>query len=154
MRTVIFHGIINSLLGVQSGAFSFSGDGFIKRGVVFMGITVLTLGLASLEGSTIPDHLSGDKVHVVLEGRTPKTKRYPDGHPVYVLVYESGFRCGLKWKDGQATPRYTRGVIPFVKQGRVGWHNQAHQTPNACLLLQKEPEPKIESEKQELAEST
>ena len=119
-----------------------------------MGITVLTLGLASLEGITIPDHMSGDKVYVVMEGRTSKTKRYPEGHPIYVLVYESGFRCGLKWKDGQATPRYVRGNIPFIKQGRAGWYNLAHKTPDACLLLQKETEPKRELEKQELAEST
>lgn len=118
-----------------------------------MGITVLTLALASFEGITIPDHISGDKVRIVMQGRTPKTKRYPNGHPVYVLVYDSGFRCGVTWKDGQATPKYMRGVIPFVKHGRVGWYNQAHKTPSACLLFQKKLELELETDTQALVTS-
>jgi hypothetical protein len=97
-----------------------------------MGITVLTLALASKTKFTIPDHLSGDEAEVVLVGRTPKTKRYPNGHPIYQLVYKSGFRCSLLWQDGQAVPKYKLGIIPFVSGGRKGWSNQAHILPSTC----------------------
>lgn len=97
-----------------------------------MGITVLTLGLASTVGFVIPDHLSGDEARVFQVGVTPPTKQYPEGHPIYRLVYESGFSCALRWQDGQAIPDYSLGVIPFVQGGSAGWKNQAFHSPTAC----------------------
>ena len=66
-----------------------------------MGITVLTLALASVRREPIPDHRSGAMVHVKVLGRTPKSVRYPNGHPDYVLEYANGVQCSLKYEDGQ-----------------------------------------------------
>lgn len=101
-----------------------------------MGITVLTLANLSLDESrSFPDHKSGDYAHVIVDGMTDSTKRYPQGHPIYILKYDSGFRCGVKWKDGQAIPAYGLGVIPFLKGGRHAWFEQAFKNPSSCSFV-------------------
>ena len=93
-----------------------------------MGITVSTLGLASLTKFKIPDHLSGEKVSVNMSGRMEVSKRHTVGHPIYQLIYESGFRCGVRWKEGQAVPAYCPGIIPFYRNGLL-------EKPSMCLNL-------------------
>ncbi len=92
-----------------------------------MGITPLTLGLASIrrgEGAKIPDHKSGEMVAV--------TVRYVDDNPHFTLVYPSGFSCKVVWQDGQGFPGYTEGRIPFVQGGREGWCRQHKEKPIIC----------------------
>lgn len=98
-----------------------------------MGITVLTLALASLPATRflIPDHLSEEKVSVEMVGYPAKSPEGLIGHPIYQLVYKSGFRCGLRWKDGQAVPAYSPGIIPFYRNGRNG----VVEKPSMCLKL-------------------
>ncbi len=89
-----------------------------------MGITPLTLGLASERGTTIPDHKSGQMVHV--------ENLWKYGRPLFefILRYESGFCCRVRWQDGQGFPGYCEGVIPFVPNGR---YKEVGETPKACL---------------------
>lgn len=98
-----------------------------------MGITVSHLALASLNGSTVFDRQSRQEAFVKVIGRTPKSKRFPEGHPIYRLFYPSGFTCGLRWQDGQASPAYTLGVIPYFKEGKQGRPDQVCPPPSRCI---------------------
>lgn len=96
------------------------------RGAFFMGITPLTLGLASLRGTEISDHKSGQMVRVqnLWEGEKPLFE--------FVLLYKSGFTCRIRWQNGQGFPGYCDGVIPFVQNG---CYKETGETPRTCLLL-------------------
>lgn len=68
-----------------------------------MGITVLTLAIASLRGEQILDHQSQKMVDVKLIG-------YKQNQPEYVLIYPDDRICYLDWVDGQATAGKEAGL--------------------------------------------